>query len=67
MQSSGGLPDHKKDKSTKLSPKELMRKDFAKHCGLWRKNDERLIIIMDANESTIDGPMRKMLEKREWS
>ena len=51
------------DKSIKLLPKELMRRDFAKQCGLWRKNDERLIIIMDANESTIDGPLRKMLEK----
>ena len=40
-----------------------MRRDFAKQCGLWRKNDERLIIIMDAIESTIDGPLRKTLEK----
>ena len=55
------------DKSIKLSPKELMRRDFAKQCGLWGKNNERLIIIMDINESTIDGPLRKMLEKREWS
>ena len=51
--------------SIKLSPKELMRRDFAKQCGLWRKNDERLVIIMDANESTIDGPLKKMLEKGE--
>ena len=50
-------------KGVKDSPKELMRKDFAKQCGLWRKNNEKLIIIMDENESTIDGPLRKMLEK----
>ena len=30
---------------------------------MWRKNDERLVIGMDANESTIDSPLRKMLEK----
>ena len=31
-----------------------MRRDFAKQCGLWRKNDESLVIIMDLNESTIN-------------
>ena len=40
-----------------------MRRDFAKQCGSWRKNDERLIIIMGANESTMDGHLRKMLEE----
>ena len=40
-----------------------MRKDFAKQCGPWRKNNEKLMIIMDANESTMDGPLRKMPEK----
>ena len=38
-----------------------MRKDFARQCGRWRKDRERLIIIMDANESTMDGPLRRML------
>ena len=51
------------DKGIKESPKELMRKDFAKQCGLWRKNNEKLVIIMDANESTMDGPLRRMLEE----
>ena len=51
------------DKEVKTSPKELMRKDFAKQCGAWRKNNEKLIIIMEANKSTMDGPLRKMLEK----
>ena len=36
-----------------------------KQCGSWRKNGERLIIIIDANESTIDDPLRKMLEKED--
>ena len=54
------------DKNIKTPPKELMRRDFAKQCGLWRKNDERLIIIIDANKSTIDGPPKKMPEKV-WS
>ena len=40
-----------------------MRRDFAKQCGLWRENDEKLVITMDANESTTDGPLRKILEK----
>ena len=40
-----------------------MRRDFAKQCGSWRKNNERLIIIMDANESTMDEPLMKMLEE----
>ena len=51
------------DKGIKESPKDLMRKDFAKQCGLWRKHNEKLIIIMDVNESTMDGPLRKRLEK----
>ena len=51
------------DKGVRMSPKELTRKDFAKQCGSWRKNNEKLIIIMDANESTMDGPLRKMLEE----
>ena len=51
------------DKSIKKSPKELMREDFAKQCGAWRKDNKRLIIIMDANELTMDGPLRKMLER----
>ena len=52
------------DKWIKESPKELMRKDSAKQCGLWRKNSEKLvIIIMDANESIMDGPLKRMLEE----
>ena len=31
------------DKGIRDSPKELMRKDFAKQCGMWRKNNEILI------------------------
>ena len=50
------------DKDISMSPKELTRQDFAKQCGTWRK-EKRLIIIMDTNESTIDGPLRKMLEE----
>ena len=30
--------------------------------GSGGKKRERLLIIMDANEHTIDGPLRKMLE-----
>ena len=41
----------------------MIRKNFAKQCRLWRRNNEKLIIIMDANESTMDGPLGKMLEK----
>ena len=55
------------DKNIKTSLKELMRRGFAKQCGSWRKNDERLIIIIDANKSTTDGPLRKMPEKEGWS
>ena len=46
-----------------MSPKELMRKDFAKQCGSWGENNEKLIIIMDANKSTMDGPLKKILEE----
>ena len=41
-----------------------MRKDFAKQCGSWRRNNEKLIIILNANESTMEGPLRRMLEKK---
>ena len=40
-----------------------MRRDFEKQCGARRKENERLIIIMDESESAIDGPLRKMLEE----
>jgi len=39
-----------------------MRRDFARQCGIWRKAKERLLIVMDANEHAMDGPMSKMLE-----
>ena len=47
------------DKNIKKSPKDLLRKDFAKQCGEQRKAKERLIIVMDANEHTMDTPCRK--------
>ena len=50
------------DNNIKQDPKELMRRDFAKQCGIWRTAGERLIIVMDANEHTMDGPLRRMLE-----
>ena len=40
----------------------MFRKNFAEQCGKWRKDKERLIIVLDANEPTMDGPLRKMLE-----
>ena len=40
----------------------MFRKDFAAQCGKWRKEGDRLIVIMDANEHTMDGKLRKMLE-----
>ena len=50
------------NKDINFSPKELFRKDFAEQCGKWRKDKERLIIVLDANEPTMDGPLRKMLD-----
>ena len=50
------------DNNIKQNPKELMRRDFARQCGIWRKAKERLIIVMDANEHAMDGPLRRMLE-----
>ena len=38
-------------------------KKFVKQFGAWKKENERLIIVMDANEPTMDGPLRKMLER----
>ena len=49
-------------KNIKKSPKELMKEDFAKQCGALRKYNKRLIIVMNANESAIDGPLKKMFE-----
>ena len=39
-----------------------MKEDFAKQCGALRKYNKRLIIVMNANESAIDGPLKKMFE-----
>ena len=39
-----------------------MRKDFAKQCDNWRKDKERLIIVMDSNKPTMDGPLRRLVE-----
>ena len=46
----------------KCGPKALFRRDFVRQCAKWRKNGERLLIVMDANEHTMDGPLRRMLE-----
>ena len=51
------------DKNINKYPKELMREDFAKQCSARRKDNERLIIVMEINEPTMDGPLRKMLER----
>ena len=45
-----------------MTPRELFRQDFAAQCGKWRKEGDRLIITMDANEHTMDGELRGMLE-----
>ena len=45
-----------------MTPTELFRQDFAAQCGKWRKEGDRLIITMDANEHTMDGELRGMLE-----
>ena len=40
----------------------MFRQDFAAQCGKWREDGDRLIITMDANEHTMDGKLRGMLE-----
>ena len=40
----------------------LFHKDFAAQCGKWRKEGDRLIVIMDANKHTLDGKLGNMLE-----
>ena len=57
------LQDTDKAKNIKQSLKELMRKDFVKQYGTWRKNKERFIIVMDANKPMMDGHLRRMVEK----
>ena len=47
------------NKNINTGPKELFRKDFAAQCGKWRKEGDRLIVIMDAKEHTMDGKLRK--------
>ena len=44
----------------------MFRKDFAKQCGKWRKDKERLIIVLDANKPTMNAPLRKCLKQKEW-
>ncbi len=46
----------------KCGPKALFRRDFVRQCAKWRKDGDRLLIVMDANEHTMDGPLRRMLE-----
>ena len=40
-----------------------MSEGFVKQCGAWRKDNGRLIIVVNANEPTMDGARRKMLER----
>ena len=45
-----------------MTPRELFRQDFAAQCGKWRKEEDRLMITVDANEHTMDGKLRGMLK-----
>ena len=44
--------------------KHLFRKDFATQCRKWRKEGDRLIVVMDASTYTMDGKPRKIIEDK---
>ena len=49
-------------KRIKIGQKELFCRDFTVQCGKWRNKGDRQTVIMNANEHTIDGKVRQILE-----
>ena len=42
-------------------PKELFKRDFSKQCKDWKKNGERLCIIMDTNDHIMKSSLTAKL------
>ena len=49
----------------KSNPKQMFREDLISFLTYWRKTGTRIILMMDANEHTLDGCMCKMLMEGE--
>ena len=55
------------DKHINTGPKHLFQKAVDAQCGKWRKEGDRLIVIIDANEHNMDGKLRKKCQKpKQW-
>jgi len=48
-------------KGLNTNPKAMFREDLLEILRRWRKNGDRVVLIMDANEHVIDGAMCKQL------
>jgi hypothetical protein len=53
------------EKGLKTNPKALFREDLLQVLRRWRGQGDRVILIMDANENVIHGPMCKQLAKED--
>ena len=53
------------EKGLKTNPKALFRDDLLHVLRRWRGQGDRVILIMDANENVLHGPMYKQLAKED--